>query len=311
MVDFFHEAQISLVVFTLLSQIVVGAIWIVTVGEFLTSLPAFRQRLGRLVTWTGVPVLGLALAFSTTHLGRPLYAWRALRALGTSWVSREIWAFSILFGLLCLYAYLWYRDERGARYRRPVAVLTSVAGVLGIITQSQLYMIPGRPQWNHFSTILLFGATAMMLGALLVGVITTLIAHREAPLRAMYQHLAASLLGAAALYGIGFIARIIYLAQGQDAAGVILGGAATGAETVGTALTVGWTIVGANPFLSSMELLLAVAVPLVAGLTLVTICWHKGSIKLANRLIHSTLGLVFVGTLAGRVIFYLTGKPWF
>ena len=43
-------------------------------------------------------ILNLGLAVSVLHLGRPLGAWRAFLGLRTSWMSREILAFSIFAG---------------------------------------------------------------------------------------------------------------------------------------------------------------------------------------------------------------------
>lgn len=260
MVESLREAHLGILLFTLLSQMVVGGVWIVTAGEFMSSLQAFRRRLGRLVIWTGLPILGVAVGLSATPSGR--------------------WSGALLFGLQGLYAYLWYRGEKGAKHRHLVGVATSLAGFLAITMQSSPYMVQDHSGWNHLAIFLPFGATALMLGALLVGVITTLIAHGEEPLRQMYPYLAVTLLGSAALYGTGFIARV--------------------------ALTTSWAAVEASPLLASMELFFTVAEPLVAGLALVILCWHRSPTRMANRLIHSITGLILVGALVGRLLLDLS-----
>src|SRR6185295_13888115 len=56
-------------------------------------------------TWHALVALGLGLAAmgaSVMHVGRPLYAYRAILGLGTSWLSREILAFSGFAGLASL-----------------------------------------------------------------------------------------------------------------------------------------------------------------------------------------------------------------
>src|SRR5207253_9475046 len=64
-----------LVWLTLLTQAAVGAS--LTAGE----------GAGRL---TAAVLAAVALAVSLLHLGRPLYAWKALRNLRRSWLSREV-----------------------------------------------------------------------------------------------------------------------------------------------------------------------------------------------------------------------------
>ncbi len=50
----------------------------------------------------------LALVASVFHLGRPLYAFRAVLGLRHSWLSREIVAFGLFAGLATAYSMRWY-----------------------------------------------------------------------------------------------------------------------------------------------------------------------------------------------------------
>ena len=77
--------------FTLLTQAVVGAFL------YLLAATGFGPAAG----WASaglVPLLGLGMAASTGHLGKPLRAYRAIRNLRTSWLSREVVAVGTLFG---------------------------------------------------------------------------------------------------------------------------------------------------------------------------------------------------------------------
>ena len=132
-----------LVWLTLLSQAAVGA-----------SLTAGAGR-GRL---TAAGLAALALAVSLFHLGRPLYAWKALRNLRRSWLSREV----ALFGAYGAVAALAVAVPAAA----PVA---AGVGVAGVYASGRLYMVPGRPAWCSPLTLARFGATAAALGGLLIG----------------------------------------------------------------------------------------------------------------------------------------------
>ncbi|HTC80430.1 MAG TPA: DmsC/YnfH family molybdoenzyme membrane anchor subunit [Acidimicrobiia bacterium] len=128
---------------TLLTQAAVGA-----------SLTA-GDRAGRLAA---AVLAGVALAASLLHLGRPLFAWKALRNLRRSWLSREV----ALFGAYGALAAMAVADPAAA----PVA---AVVGAAGVYASGRLYMVPGRPAWCTPLTLARFGATALALGGLVTG----------------------------------------------------------------------------------------------------------------------------------------------
>jgi DMSO reductase iron-sulfur subunit len=101
---------------------------------------------------------GAALAASLLHLGRPVHAWKALRNLRRSWLSREV----ALFGA--------YGALAAATVVVPLITgLTVAVGCAGIYASGRLYIVPGRPAWNSRLTIVRFAATAVALGPLLTG----------------------------------------------------------------------------------------------------------------------------------------------
>jgi len=128
---------------TLLTQAAVGA-----------SLTA-GDGAGRL---TAALLAAVALAVSLLHLGRPLYAWKALRNLRRSWLSREVALFGG-YGVLAALAV-------GVPAAAPVATL---AGLAGVYASGRLYMVPGRPAWCSPLTLARFGATAAAVGGLVTG----------------------------------------------------------------------------------------------------------------------------------------------
>jgi DMSO reductase iron-sulfur subunit len=108
-------------------------------------------------------ILAAALASSALvgaifHLGRPAMAWKALRNLRRSWLSREVLLLSLYAGL--------------AAAAVPIAALwipAAIAGFAGVYASGRLYVVPGRPAWNSPITILRFGATALATGPWLTG----------------------------------------------------------------------------------------------------------------------------------------------
>lgn len=101
---------------------------------------------------------GAALAGSLAHLGRPVVAWKALRNLRRSWLSREV----ALFGLYAPLAALAVLVPAAA----PVAALV---GVVGVYASARLYIVPGRPSWDTPLTFAAFGASGVAVGPLVTG----------------------------------------------------------------------------------------------------------------------------------------------
>ncbi|MPY94746.1 MAG: 4Fe-4S ferredoxin [Acidimicrobiia bacterium] len=133
----------SLVWLTLLSQLAVGVS--ATIGS--ASERALAAGLA-----------GAALAGALFHLGRPAMAYKALRNLRRSWLSREV-------ALLSLYALL----AVVAVAAPAAAVPAALVGLAGVYASARLYVVPGRPAWDSPLTILRFLATAAALGPALTG----------------------------------------------------------------------------------------------------------------------------------------------
>jgi formate dehydrogenase iron-sulfur subunit len=99
-----------------------------------------------------------ALAGSLAHLGRPGLAWKALRNLRRSWLSREV----ALFGLYAALAVV-------AVVVPGVAPAAAIVGAGGVYASARLYIVPGRPAWDTPLTMAAFAATGLAIGPLLTG----------------------------------------------------------------------------------------------------------------------------------------------
>ena len=154
-----------LVVMTVLTQLSVGAI----AAVWLLQLAGASTRLG-VAALSSLLVAALALGASTLHLGRPVYAYRALRMWRRSWLSREVLLFSTFSGVATAYAaVLWF----GLPGSAVVGGLATVVGLAGVTASASIYRVPARPAWNTRHTLAHFNLTAAILGPLFAAAMGT------------------------------------------------------------------------------------------------------------------------------------------
>jgi len=150
----------SLVFMTVLTQLSVGTFVVI----WLLQLMGRTTRLG-VAAMTSLMVAAIALGGATLHLGRPAYAYRALKMWRRSWLSREVALFGAFSGVATLYAaMLWLGMPRSTW----LGAITTILGVAGVTASACIYRVPSRPSWNTRFTLLQFNLTAAVLGPLLV-----------------------------------------------------------------------------------------------------------------------------------------------
>jgi DMSO reductase iron-sulfur subunit len=153
------HAHWSLVMMTVLTQLSVGAF----ITLWMLQLLGIATRLGA-AALTSLLVAAIALNGATLHLGRPAYAYRALKMWRRSWLSREVLLFTVFSGVAALYAALLWFDLRATLI---VGGLTSLFGIAGVAASGCIYRVPSRPAWNTLLTPVQFILTAAALGPLL------------------------------------------------------------------------------------------------------------------------------------------------
>jgi Fe-S-cluster-containing dehydrogenase component/DMSO reductase anchor subunit len=157
------EAHWSLIVMTVLTQLSVGTfatIWLLQLAGASTRL--------NLAALTSVLVGCLALAASMLHLGRPVYAYRALKMWRRSWLSREVLLFTLFAVVSCVYAAVLWRALPGGAI---TGGLTTALGLAAVTASAFIYRVPSRPAWNSPFTIVQFHLTAATLGPLFTAAI--------------------------------------------------------------------------------------------------------------------------------------------
>jgi formate dehydrogenase iron-sulfur subunit len=110
------------------------------------------------------------LNISVLHLGRPAYAWRALKMWRRSWLSREVLLFGLFFSALVTLTAATWIDALHLVHIVPIAllalkVLAPSFGVAGILASAYIYLVPARPAWNTPHTPIDFLLSSAMLGS--------------------------------------------------------------------------------------------------------------------------------------------------
>ncbi len=152
------HAHWPLAIMLILTQLAAGVhgvlVFLIARGQPAPLLP---------IAIVGMAALVAGLVVSTTHLGRPLKAWRAFLGLRKSWMSREIFAFSIYAGaasgLILLPANL------------PLAVVTFALALGSVACSAMIYIDTHRPFWAARLTLPKFFGTAALLGTSAVAVL--------------------------------------------------------------------------------------------------------------------------------------------
>ena len=144
------HAHPPLAVMLVLTQMAVGA---------LAFDVALRATGSERVGWLGSAIAAatglLALLASTLHLGRPLYAFRAVLGVSHSWLSREIVAFAAFAAAAPLYALTG---------SLAVGVVALVAGIGGVTCSVMLYAVTKRTWWRPLRSTATFVLSGTITG---------------------------------------------------------------------------------------------------------------------------------------------------
>jgi formate dehydrogenase iron-sulfur subunit len=175
-----EHAHLSLVFMTTLMQAVSGALIFELLDKTISAITLIALLL----------IASVALTVSVMHLGRPAYAWRALKMWRRSWISREVLLYSLSFGGLGTLTGLSIGASLPASHLRSFIVAlpavhllllpaslqaigwaAAVLSIGGTICSAYIYLVPARPAWNMIHTPLDFLLTTALLGPLLASML--------------------------------------------------------------------------------------------------------------------------------------------
>ncbi len=154
------EENRALIAFTSLAPVSVGGLVGLLLVRAHGSAPGLDSAAAILLC-LGV----LALGTSLLHLGRPLRAPRALLRCSTSWLSREVAAFSLFIVSLGCYVFMPFLSLDG-QLRFLVGALAALIGLTGMVATGQVYHLRSRPTWDSWISV-----STIPLGALSAGIL--------------------------------------------------------------------------------------------------------------------------------------------
>lgn len=167
-----EKPHTSLVLLTVLTQASVGGFVALFISELLVRwghLSPLLQKFLKVGPWAMFGLSALALGTSIFHLGRPLFAWKALKMWKRSWLSREVLFFSLFANLAAGYSLMrWTGLPPFPGLSETVGILVVLSGLAGIYSSARIYMVPARPSWNSIRTPIAFFSTALILGPLAI-----------------------------------------------------------------------------------------------------------------------------------------------
>jgi DMSO reductase iron-sulfur subunit len=154
-----EHAHWSLVWLTTLIQLSVGSLFVAVVSS----------RFNCIALTLIFALTAFALNISVFHLGRPAYAWRALKMWRRSWLSREVLLFGLCFlSLAALTLASWLSAfgllPHGISTLAALRFATPMIGIVGLFASARLYLVPARPAWNTNHTPVDFMLSALLLG---------------------------------------------------------------------------------------------------------------------------------------------------
>jgi Fe-S-cluster-containing dehydrogenase component/DMSO reductase anchor subunit len=169
-----QHAHWPLVVMLVLTQLSVGAFIAGLLFEQLAEAnvdPPTYSLLWSLHASTSLLFGLMALAASIFHLGRPLYAFRALLGLGHSWLSREIVAFTLFAALATIYAGVLATQAwngvilpEGKILDRSLGSAVGLSGTVGLFCSAMIYVFTRRECWSFMRVMVRFLLTSSLLG---------------------------------------------------------------------------------------------------------------------------------------------------
>lgn len=143
-----------------LTQMSTGTFIAASVAMWLRALDLTQAAITSMVAL----FLGLiGIAFSITHLGQPLKAWRAFLGWRKSWLSREIIAFGALpIGGMTI-GFAWHSGSFDGT--RLAITGTALAALLAVGCSIMVYVDTRRPYWSLSLTTGKFLGTTLLLGS--------------------------------------------------------------------------------------------------------------------------------------------------
>ena len=168
-----------LVIFTLISQAVVGAFVLLFIGPMVgleTLTPEKNTIAWPMFLFALIGMQTIALVLSTMHLGKPHRFYRAFNNLKYSPVSREVAGIAVFYNFIGAFTLLTGLPQMFTWLPEPLLQsLVSIAGWGAVISglaaiyfMHKIYRIAARPFWDHWQVFSSFYGNVLSLGPLML-----------------------------------------------------------------------------------------------------------------------------------------------
>ena len=282
-----------LVLFTLISQGVIGAFMLL----FLGALAGIEPLVTATQSSAYLPMLFIMLAMesfalfiSTMHLGKPHRFYRAFNNLKYSPVSREVAGVAVFFNSLLAHTFFSLFDMAIMQTLATVfACAAVITGPIALYFMHKIYRIEARPFWNHHQVLTAFYGNMFTMGALLTGLVfVPVFLYQGISVVALLTVLALCLMIGLIIEGLGHISHTHYLkTRGRE-------GAVSYYELI---TTFGKTYITRN-------ILLAVNIMVATGL------FFSASESLVSLSVWVLLAIsIIISALVSRALFYVLVVP--
>ena len=181
------SAVTAYVVFTVFTQMSVGALIAMLIADFLAKSKE-DAKFFETGAWICVPVAAIGLIGILSHEARPILAMITMtKNVSSSLLSQEVLLLTIFVILAVVYTAMWLLEpEYGSLkgfpvipaivgklmpLRKPVGVLAAVVGLVFPYISAAAYMMYTLPSLNHPTTILFFYVTALLAGVTAVAAV--------------------------------------------------------------------------------------------------------------------------------------------
>ncbi len=305
------------VVFTVFSQMAVGALIAMVIADFLAKGKE-DAKFFETGAWVCVPVAIIGLIAMLSHEARPIQAMMTMNAnLATSWLSRESLVLTVFIVLAVIYTVLWlFEPEYGSlkgiplipKIAKPFIPLRKVVGIISAIVgfaflgvSAKAYMMMGLPAMDQATTPLFFLVTTLLVGVTAVAAVLSVkyVVKKEAvePFTRLLW----------ATCGIALVMVIVLLFT-LFANISVLQTAETEAATLAQANTLENMLHGDYTALFYARVVIGVILTLVCLAALI-LPLKKKDISKASALTFAVFVCALIGELLGRAVFFGANVP--
>ncbi|MFH0976803.1 MAG: DmsC/YnfH family molybdoenzyme membrane anchor subunit [Spirochaetota bacterium] len=284
----------SLIVNSLLVQFAVGIFIFLAVYRVILSSSVGSGAAMR-ITGTGMaiagPIVVLGMIASFFHLGNPFRAYRIVKNVTSSWLSREV----VFTGAFVVLWFIYYLMEINFINNNVLIWLTAIMGILTVFSMAGIYYSTGKQGWGSMITYSSFFGSIIIFGS--IGSITAIISSIEST-PSMTSMLNATAILIIAVILLRLVHQFILFSKlksedkGRSVDSLVSGSSFSGPFILMYKTFTRWGLIFS-----------------LAGAFLIFFALMTGKIESDSLLIISSVILLLTGEVLGRSGFYSLGMP--